>query len=91
MRKRATLFGRTRRNFFTGLAVVLPVIISIGVALWLFNQAVAVSDILLYPFPFLPGIELIDIWKEGKPGTDLYFGWKLVAADCTWRKPLSQE
>ena len=49
MSKQATLFGRTRRNFFTGLAVVLPVIISIGVALWLFNQAVAVSDILLFP------------------------------------------
>ena len=79
MSKRATLLGRTRRNFFTGLAVVLPVIISIGVALWLFNQAVAVSDILLFPFRFIPGIELIDIWKDGKPGTDLYFEWKVVA------------
>ena len=79
MSKRATLFGRTRRNFFTGLAVVLPVIISIGVALWLFNQAVAVSDILLFPFRFIPGIELSDIWKDGKSGTDLYFGWKVVA------------
>ena len=79
MSKRATLLGRTRRNFFTGLAVVLPVIISIGVALWLFNQAVAVSDILLFPFRFIPGIELSDIWKDGKPGTDLYFEWKVVA------------
>jgi len=79
MSKRATLLGRTRRNFFTGLAVVLPVIISIGVALWLFNQAVAVSDILLFPFRFIPGIDLIDIWKDGKPGTDLYFEWKVVA------------
>jgi uncharacterized membrane protein len=79
MSKGATLLGRTRRNFFTGLAVVLPVIISIGVALWLFNQAVAVSDILLFPFRFIPGIELIDIWKDGKPGTDLYFEWKVVA------------
>ena len=79
MSKRATLLGRTRRNFFTGLAVVLPVIISIGVALWLFNQAVAVSDILLFPFRFIPGIDLSDIWKDGKPGTDLYFGWKVVA------------
>jgi uncharacterized membrane protein len=61
------------------LAVVLPVIISIGVALWLFNQAVAVSDILLFPFRFIPGIDLIDIWKDGKPGTDLYFEWKVVA------------
>ena len=79
MSKRATLLGRTRRNFFTGLAVVLPVIISIGVALWLFNQAVAVSDILLFPFRFIPGIELSDIWKDGKPGTDLHFRWKVVA------------
>ena len=79
MSKRATVLGRTRRNFFTGLAVVLPVIISIGVALWLFNQAVAVSDILLFPFRFIPGIELSDIWKDGKPGTDLHFGWKVVA------------
>ena len=79
MSKRATLLGRTRRNFFTGLAVVLPVIISIGVALWLFNQAVAVSDILLFPFRFIPGIDLIDIWKDGKPGTDLFFEWKVVA------------
>ena len=79
MSKRATVLGRTRRNFFTGLAVVLPVIISIGVALWLFNQAVAVSDILLFPFQFVPGIELSDIWKGGKPGSDLYFGWKVIA------------
>ena len=79
MSKRATLLGRTRRNFFTGLAVVLPVIISIGVALWLFNQAVAVSDILLFPFRFIPGIELSDIWKDGKPGSDLYFEWKVGA------------
>jgi len=78
MSKRVTLLGRSRRNFFTGLAVVLPVIISIGVALWLFNQAVAVSDILLYPFQFILGLELNDIWKDG-PGSDLYFGWKVVA------------
>lgn len=79
MSKRVTLLGRTRRNFFTGLAVVLPVIISIGVALWLFNQAVAVSDILLYPFRFVPGLELSDIWKDGVSGSELYFGWKVVA------------
>ena len=79
MSKGVTLLGRSRRNFFTGLAVVLPVVISIGVALWLFNQAVAVSDILLYPFRFIPGLELTDIWKDGQPGSELYFGWKVVA------------
>ena len=49
-KKKKTIFRRGRRNFFTGLAVVLPVIISVGIALWLFNKAVDVSDILLYPF-----------------------------------------
>ena len=75
MSKRVTLLGRSRRNFFTGLAVVLPVIISIGVALWLFNQAVAVSDILLFPSKYIPGLELEHIWKDavdGQPGKELY-------------------
>ena len=84
MSKRATVLGRTRRNFFTGLAVVLPVIISIGVALWLFNQAVAVSDILLFPFQYRPGHwTLSDIWKDaidGKPGSESVLGgWKVIA------------
>lgn len=77
-----SLFGRGRRNFFTGLAVVLPVIISIGIALWLFNKAVDVSDILLYPFRFFPGLDLGDIWKDatnGNPGTELFWWWKVVA------------
>ena len=63
-KQKKTIFRRGRRNFFTGLAVVLPVIISIGIALWLFNKAVDVSDILLYPFRFVPGVELTDIWKN---------------------------
>ena len=82
MSKRVTLLGRSRRNFFTGLAVVLPVIISIAVALWLFNQAVAVSDILLFPFKYIPGLELEHIWKDavdGQPGKELYWWWKVVA------------
>ena len=80
--KQKTLFGRGRRNFFTGLAVVLPVIISIGIALWLFNKAVDVSDILLYPFRFFPGLTLDNIWKDaanGNPGTELYWWWEVVA------------
>ena len=73
------MFGRTRRNFFTGLAVVLPVIISIGVALWLFNQAVAVSDILLFPFRFIPGIELSDSLHWLLEIMVLNWWWEVVA------------
>ena len=83
-----TFFGRGRRNFFTGLAVVLPVIISIGIALWLFNKAVDVSDILLYPFRFIPGLELSDIWKDatnGNPGSELFWWWEVVAIFLNWK------
>ena len=82
-----TFFGRGRRNFFTGLAVVLPVIISIGIALWLFNKAVDVSDILLYPFRFIPGLELSDIWKDatnGNPGSELFWWWEVVVQELRY-------
>ena len=80
--QKKTIFRRGRRNFFTGLAVVLPVIISIGIALWLFNKAVDVSDILLYPFRYIPGVELTDIWKDATadaPGKELFWWWKVIA------------
>ncbi len=81
-KQKKTIFRRGRRNFFTGLAVVLPVIISIGIALWLFNKAVDVSDILLYPFRYIPGVELTDIWKDATadaPGKELFWWWKVIA------------
>jgi uncharacterized membrane protein len=40
-----------RSNFFTGLAVVLPVIISLAVLLWLFGTVARFTDTLLF---FLP-------------------------------------
>jgi len=61
---------------------VLPVIISIGIALWLFNKAVDVSDILLYPFRFIPGLSPSDIWKDAtaeSPGTELFWWWEVIA------------
>lgn len=75
MSKRATVLGRTRRNFFTGLAVVLPVIISIIVALWLFEKAGNVSKILLFPFTYLPEIDA----GSFKNGNELIWYWGVVA------------
>lgn len=80
--KKKTLFGSVRANFFAGLAVVLPAVISIAVVIWLFEKAVDVSDILLFPFPWIPGIDNADIWKDsvdGKTGTELIWRWKLIA------------
>src|SRR5436309_13306841 len=48
-RKRALI--RWRANFFTGLAIVLPAVISIAVVIWLFGTVANITDTLLI---FLP-------------------------------------
>jgi len=74
-KKQKSKLGRARRNFFTGLAVVLPVIISIIVALWLFEKAGNVSKILLFPFEYIPGIDA----ESFKDGNELIWYWGVVA------------
>src|SRR6266581_4263501 len=44
-------FARWRANFVTGLAIVLPAVISIGVVVWLFGTVSNITDTLLI---FLP-------------------------------------
>ncbi len=44
-------FARWRGNFFTGLAIVLPAVISIAVVVWLFGTVSNITDTLLI---FLP-------------------------------------
>lgn len=46
-----TLLAHWRSSFFTGLAVVLPVVISVGILVWLFGTAANFTDKLLF---FLP-------------------------------------
>lgn len=46
-----SFFARWRANFLTGLAVVLPAVISIAVVLWLFGTVANITDLLLF---FLP-------------------------------------
>ena len=46
-----TLLAHWRANFFTGLAVVLPAVISIAVIIWLFGTVANITDTLLF---FLP-------------------------------------
>jgi uncharacterized membrane protein len=46
-----SLFARCRTNFLTGLAIILPTVISIGVVVWLFRNVSSVTDALLF---FLP-------------------------------------
>ncbi len=46
-----TLLAQWRANFFTGLAVALPAVISIAVIIWLFGTVANITDTLLF---FLP-------------------------------------
>ncbi len=46
-----TLLARWRGNFFTGLAVVMPGVISVGALLWIFGTVARFTDTLLF---FLP-------------------------------------
>lgn len=46
-----TLPGGWRANFFTGLAVVLPAVISFAVVKWLFGTIASITDLLLFFVP----------------------------------------
>ncbi len=61
-----------RNDFFTGLAVVLPAIISIAVIVWLFGTVSGITDKLLFAVP--------RDWKyiDGQRG-DIHWYWSLAA------------
>lgn len=46
-----SFFSRWRDNFFAGLAIVLPAVISVAVLVWLFGNVASITDKLLF---FLP-------------------------------------
>jgi uncharacterized membrane protein len=67
-----TFLARWRANFFTGLAVVLPGVVSIGAILWIFGTVASFTDTLLF---FLPH-ELTH--REHGAGS-MYWYWSLAA------------
>jgi uncharacterized membrane protein len=71
--EKKSLFARWRGNFLTGLAVVLPAIISIAVVVWLFGTATKFTDLLLF---FLPK----HITHQGEGGSGpVHWYWSVVA------------
>jgi len=65
-------FSRWQANFFAGLAVVLPAVLSIALVLWLFGTIANLTDTLLI---FIPA----DIThKDGGKG-EMYWYWSLMA------------
>jgi len=67
-----TLFARWQANFWAGLAIVLPAVISIAVLIWLFGTVANITDTLLL---FLPRRLTHQIGGEGP----MYWYWSLVA------------
>lgn len=64
--------SRLQANFFTGLAVVLPAVISIAVVVWLFGTVSNITNTLLFAVP--------REWKyiNGTRG-DIHWYWSLAA------------
>ena len=78
-------FTRWQANFFTGLAIVLPAIVSIAVIFWLFFTLSNITDTLLI---FIPKAITHKPTAAGGPGTGpMYWYWSaatlLVAALLT--------
>ncbi|MBI3874526.1 MAG: DUF502 domain-containing protein [Verrucomicrobia bacterium] len=70
MKKR--LFVRWRANFFTGLALILPAVVSVALLVWVFSNIARVTDILLF---FLP-----TRWTHEQGGAgDIRWYWSLCA------------
>ncbi|MEW6161233.1 MAG: DUF502 domain-containing protein, partial [Verrucomicrobiota bacterium] len=67
-----TLFARWQANFLTGLAIVLPAILSIGVVIWVFGTISNFTDTLLV---FLPS----RITHRNAGQGPMYWYWSVVA------------
>src|SRR5436309_533777 len=71
-----SLLARWRTDFLTGLAVVLPAIVSIAVLVWLFGTVSRFTDILLF---FLP-----QRLTHGQQGAGpIHWYWSLTALVLT--------
>ena len=69
---RKSLFAQWRASFFTGLAVVLPGVITLAVVKWFFGTVSSLTDLLLF---FLPK----STTHEGDGAGPMYWYWSLLA------------
>jgi uncharacterized membrane protein len=70
-----SFFKYWRANFFAGLALVLPSIISVAVVVWLFHNVSNLTDTLLF---FLPARWTHQQFPNGQLG-EIHWYWSLVA------------
>jgi uncharacterized membrane protein len=67
-----SLLARCRTNFLTGLAILLPVVVSVGVMVWIFRNVVGFTDVLLF---FLPR----SLTHEGGGNGPVLWYWSAIA------------
>jgi uncharacterized membrane protein len=70
--ERKYLFTRWRRNFLTGLAVLLPAVATLAIIKWLFGTIASMTDFLLF---FLPKT----LTHEDAGKGQMYWYWSLAA------------
>jgi uncharacterized membrane protein len=71
-----SLLAGWRANFFTGLIVVLPGLISFGVLFWLFGSVTNVTDKLLFFLKYWPDPQYV--YQNGRSGPVFWY-WSLFA------------
>ncbi|HEU6449007.1 MAG TPA: DUF502 domain-containing protein [Verrucomicrobiae bacterium] len=69
---RKSLFARWRSSFLTGLAVILPGVITLAVVKWLFGTVSSLTDYLLF---FLPA----EVTHKNNGEGPVYWYWSLLA------------
>ncbi len=69
---RKSLFARWRASFFTGLAVVLPGVITLAVVKWFFGTVSSLTDVLLF---FLPR----NLTHNNQGAGPMFWYWSLLA------------
>ena len=66
------LLARFRANFFTGLAIVMPAVISIAVVVWLFRNVANLTDYLLFFVPHR-------LTHENAGSGEMFWYWSVCA------------
>jgi len=67
-----SLFARGRTNFLTGLAILLPALVTFALVKWLFGTIASVTDLLLF---FLPA----NLTHATDGNGPMYWYWSLAA------------
>jgi uncharacterized membrane protein len=70
-----SFFKQARGNFFAGLALVLPTVITVAVLVWIFHNVSNLTDTLLF---FLPESWTHEALPNGQLGA-IHWYWSLVA------------